>query len=104
MTSLFRIFVEAMEAERARYAIGGDVFKSAVWLRVDRYGRIGKEDLCKGTRADCERFVAERAARAGFVALRDHYQDSFPEKVLGSQKQDEVYAFLNELAGEHDDS
>ena len=64
MTAALKPCADAIAEVREKYAIGGDQEKSSVWLRVDRYGRIGKDDLFTGTRAECQAWIDLQAARA----------------------------------------
>ena len=91
MTSLLRIFVEAMVVEKARYQIGAWHYNE--WaVYKGKSPSVFRATNC----ADCERFVAKRAARAGVEAIIAERCKSFPLT-------DAVGMFLIELAGEHDD-
>jgi hypothetical protein len=92
MTPLLHIFMAASEAERKRYAIGGGFAESAVWLCLDQNVLIGKGSLWTGTHADCENFIAEKAAVSGFRAVRD---------AVGSDSRDYgLFDFFDELIGD----
>ena len=91
MTPLSAIFVDASEAERKRYTVcKGDFSANCNVLSWD----AGKS-IFNGTRAECERWVADRAAKAGHVAVRAVYL----EGLLSGSWNLRAEELLEQLAG-----
>ena len=99
--TLFTIFTEAFMAEQRRYVIWGHDANSSVMPADRPRAELAMSDrLYHGTRADCERFIANQAARKGFEALRSHIRKNGNGKDFSYH----VDSFLADLATEPETS
>ena len=105
MNPLATAFVDAMLAEQARYKIRFRTHDNDhdVWSAGDS----DHYRLFTGTRADCERWIAERACQAGWRAFRAVTADwakKFPSETgMHLIAQGFVDNFLNSIAGDDHD-